>query len=516
MTIPDFPIAVCARDGGGEGSGAIVVVRGKGSRAEVVCLSPGARRLGLRPGMRVTEARGRAPDLVVRGWDDRLYARAEGECAAALLAASPRVARAGAVGVGAFWLEVGGWVRRGGEGVFAEVARGAILALGYPEARVGIADSAAAAWAASRLAGKKRVVRVPPAGDARFLSPLPIRSLPLSDALHETLAALGVERVAELVRLGCGDAAAVEARLGAEGLRAWRWAQGRDERRPFRRPSERGHEVSVELGGVDRLEPFLFILKACLDRMAADLGRRGECARGLALVLECEGGAEVVHRLTPARPTRSARTYLDLARASLEGGMLPAPAVGLTVRAEETAPAGAEQGDLFERRWVDPLAWSVGHARLVARWGADAVVRPEPRDTHRPEAAGRWVPVRPADAGGTGPVRGAGSDGRGARPAGGPPLPPLPPGPSPALVLHRFPEPVPIAVRAREGRPATVRVDGRWRRVESCLGPERISGEWWGDPYRREYYRVLAGGGWLWIFRDARVGRAWWWHGWWD
>lgn len=85
----------------------------------------------------------------------------------------------------------------------------------------------------------------------------------------------------------------------------------------------------------------------------------------------------------------------------------------------------------------------------------------------------------------------------------------------PALVLHLLPEPVPIEVRVEDGHPAAVRVDGRWARVHACIGPERVSGAWWDDPYRREYYRVRSAGGWHWIFHDGQDG-AWKWHGWWD
>jgi protein ImuB len=73
-----------------------------------------------------------------------------------------------------------------------------------------------------------------------------------------------------------------------------------------------------------------------------------------------------------------------------------------------------------------------------------------------------------------------------------------------------------VEVRIENGRPGAVAVDGGWRAVRSLQGPERLSGEWWEDSYRREYYRVSTGAGdLLWVFYDPRR-RGWFWHGWWD
>jgi protein ImuB len=73
-----------------------------------------------------------------------------------------------------------------------------------------------------------------------------------------------------------------------------------------------------------------------------------------------------------------------------------------------------------------------------------------------------------------------------------------------------------LNVRIEAGQPGAVSVDGDWRAVRSLRGPERLSGEWWEDHYRREYYRVsTTKGDLLWVFYDPRR-RGWFWHGWWD
>jgi protein ImuB len=71
-------------------------------------------------------------------------------------------------------------------------------------------------------------------------------------------------------------------------------------------------------------------------------------------------------------------------------------------------------------------------------------------------------------------------------------------------------------VHIENGQLGALVVDGGWRAVEQLKGPERLSGEWWEDHYRREYYRVSTiAGDLLWVFYDPRR-RGWFWHGWWD
>ncbi len=55
-----------------------------------------------------------------------------------------------------------------------------------------------------------------------------------------------------------------------------------------------------------------------------------------------------------------------------------------------------------------------------------------------------------------------------------------------------------------------LRIDGVARAVLSLSGPERLAGEWWSDPFDRDYYRVrLEGLGEAWVYRDGRDGRLW-------
>jgi protein ImuB len=91
-----------------------------------------------------------------------------------------------------------------------------------------------------------------------------------------------------------------------------------------------------------------------------------------------------------------------------------------------------------------------------------------------------------------------------------------------ASTLHLLPEPVEVDVWDSKGHPREMR-DRAGRRFRIVAeGPERLSGDWWKDPYRREYYRACTEEGeLLWLYREWRgKGKGkeakWWLHGFYD
>lgn len=454
-------------------------------------------------------------------WIPEVPEEADRELTAALLTVSPRVGRAAPD----LWRAgAGGWSRRGGEEALAEALREATAAAGAPGSRVGVADVPVASDAAARAAGEDSPVRVVPEGGSRpFLASLPPDLLPVSDEMLRTLRSLGIRRIEQVAARSRWEWAA---RFGPEGLRLHRWARGRDDRgfRPVRSEDLPGASVEVE-EGVEELEPLLFLLRRLLDRTSRDLRSRGKCAARLRLRLLLEEGEEETAEISPARPTRRPELLMDLCRAALErrfregDGKGGAPAAeegpaprrvrGVALEVERTAGARARQGHLFARRWRDPMQAAATLSRLRARLGREGVVAPDPDRDHRPEARSRWTPVEGESPGDvpSGLRRGSW------RPEAPPP------------VLRLLPEPRRVEVRTGgEGRsgggpPAEVWDDGGRHGVLAAEGPERLSGDWWEDPYRREYYRVCTDEGeLLWIFREyRRDGRfRWWLHGWWD
>jgi len=104
------------------------------------------------------------------------------------------------------------------------------------------------------------------------------------------------------------------------------------------------------------------------------------------------------------------------------------------------------------------------------------------------------------------------------------PLPPslfsLPSSPSSTLTLYLLPTPRAIEARTEERRdhvlPTGYRDGGAWYGILSAAGPDRVSGERWGEAYAREYFRcIVDDGGMVWLYHDARAD-GWYLHGWWD
>ncbi len=419
------------------------------------------------------------------------------------------------MGNGLCRLDAGGWARRGGEEAFVRRVRMVAAEAGFPAARVGLADTGIVADAASRLAAAEPRI-VPPGHGRAFLASLPLTLLPISDELRATLHALGLRRIGEVAARGRNE---LETRFGPEGTRAHRWSCGQDEDGVFRPiTSEELPEASFELEGPHTsLEPLLFVLRHLLARVCGDLVGEGRCAARLVLELELGDRSRRPTTITPARPTAQEALLFDLCRAALEREFevdcLAAPVTTLTLRVRERASAEARQGDLFVREPRDPLKASAALVRLHARLGDEAVVRPAPCPDHRPEARNEWTPVEARRAsGGAGSSRatsgtmatadgGTASDDGGAKgDTDGDVIP---------AVLRLLPRPLPVCVRSVEGRPAEVWDERGHHEVTAAEGPERLSGEWWKAPYRREYFRVCTSEGeLLWLFREGTATRS--------
>jgi protein ImuB len=416
-----------------------------------------------------------------------------------------------------------GWERLGGEKALGRVLLEALREAGMRGIGIGIGDVVVVADAAARLADPGPII-VPPEKGREFLASLPLGYLPISEELQEAFRALGWGKIGQLAER---DASELEARFGPAGLEAHLWARGEDERAFHALPQPECREVSLELENpATALEPLLFALRHLLARMCADL-TGGLCASELRLRLTLDGGRSQEATVLPARPTRRESLLFDLCRAALErsegGGVLTAPVSGLALELRETAPAEARQGDLFRRA-------AIALARLQARLGGEVVVTPAVRADHRPESRSVWMPVTPKALASSSAPAGSTPSGSTERASGE-----CAPysnglsfslenraGPGAARVssaLRLLPEPIAVRVRTEGNQPVELRDDGGCHELVAAEGPERLSGDWWKDPYRREYFRVCTSAGeLLWLFREYRLSGElrWWLHGWWD
>jgi protein ImuB len=347
-------------------------------------VSGAAETFGVRPGMRLAEALGRCPALVLVASDP---VRAEDVWEETIV----RLERIGAAveparpGEAFFNTEP----LRGLYGDAAAVLARARRALG-PPARLGGGPNRLCANAAAR---RMRARRPAPVVSERA-APAMLASLPvyaLRDAIHSPIAPgreaeeamgmiwanlidsferLGVRTLGELAAL---PAEAVADRFGNPGLRALRLARGGDEPLRPREPHERltCRLALPEAASGQQLER---ALKLLIERLLAHPERRNRTVRRLRLEAAIAPGGgwrtEVALRSATANPQR-----LRLALAPKLGD-LPGPASELGVSAIELGPEAGEQPALArspgsERR--GRLSEAVRQARAAA--GRDAVLQ---------------------------------------------------------------------------------------------------------------------------------------------
>jgi protein ImuB len=328
-----------------------------------------AEGLGIRAGMRLSEALARCPELVLlapdperteSAWEESIH-RLEG-IGAAVESERPGEAFFAADGLRGL---LGGRV----EGVMS-AARRAIRA----PARLGAAPTGFCAYAAARQA-RPRARMVILAGAARtFLAGLPVsllrERLPEGDDLAETLWRLGVRTLGELAALPRDD---VADRFGADGLRALDLIRGNE---PPLRPRSPREELTAGLELPEgafgpQLERALSLL---IDRLLAHPARRGRSLRRVRLAARlASGGGWRADATLREASVSSERLGLALAPKLSE---LPGPALALELRVLSTGSPPLDQLSLTrspsERRRMR-LAEAVRQARAAA--GRDAILR---------------------------------------------------------------------------------------------------------------------------------------------
>ena len=404
----------------------------------------------------------------------------------------------------------------------------------------------------SRVPGSQPPV---PSPSENSLGNLPVAVLEPAPALAVLLDGIGVETCAELAAL---EGESVEVRLGADGVRLWKLARGDDDRMIFA-PMPRGlPHASLEWSdyALTDTERLLFSVNALLGTVCEKLIERGSLAREMTLELKLASGATLTNGVRAGRATASRKTWLRLARAQLERMVLPAGVVGLTLQAAAIVTDDGSQGDLFDRGFATAAATEAALASLAEEQG-DVVVVPENSAHPLVERRTKWIGNRESNLGnrkrrkrergtGNGKTReqGTGNGERKRRAADAASsvsqrpalaasdqldasdasvprsLAAVPDIPASQLTLYLLPTPRLIEAHTEERRdhvlPTAYRDGGEWYKVLSSAGPDRVSGERWGEAYAREYFRcVVNDGGMVWLYRDARAD-AWFIHGWWD
>ncbi len=484
----------------------LVLVEEEAGRRVVSALDARALALGLAPGLSLADARALAPDLEPLERDRAAERRALEALADWLerytpwVALDPQAEPAGAAGL---LLDVSGCAHLfGGEPALAgdllarlgRIGGGGFRRRGH-HARLAIADTPGAAWAAARYATRPAspFLLVPPGGQAAALAPLPLAGLRLPAATVELLARFGLTRIGQLAAL---PPETLATRAGPQALRRLRQALGAlDEPVSPRRPAP-GQRVRRLFGEpIAAAEDLARGLEGLLIGLCERLEAAGLGARRVELALHRVDGSVQRQGLGLSRASRDADRLKRLVAQRLER-LDPGFGVdALVVSAPLCEPLDALQMALSGKRSSgrgEDLAALVD--RLEGRLGAGSVTRPAPRESHLPE---RQVQALPAFAR---PPRGAA--------VGWPRGLPRPP-----RLLAR-PEPIEVVAGLPDGPPRQFRWRRLLHRVVRAEGPERIEPEWWlGTPDAqegaRDYFRVEdEDGRRYWLYRGGAPGNG--------
>ncbi|MGE5236715.1 MAG: DNA polymerase Y family protein [Acidobacteriota bacterium] len=546
LWVPDFPLQALRRSLPELAETLLAAAAGPSPRDTLVAVSAEAAEWGVRPGMTVAQARGFAPEILVRVAPPAVTAAAEEALTDAANAFSPRIHRAHP---GEVWLDVTGLERRiGNEPAIATALLRACHRIGL-QACVGIASSVGVARVAARCAaagegasrrdagctpaergghggaggsgGSEGGCRPPRAGSARvaarcaaetrgeerseggirsspgemviptggervFLAPLPLSLLEPDPVMAAALARWGVRTAGELARLPRIE---VGLRLGPASVTLHRLACGEESAAFIPDPvPETLREGVVLEGPIGALEPFLFILHGLLGRFAARLELRGEGFAELLIELHLEGGERRDVRIALVAPTQEVPTVLALTRLELEAHPPGGPVDGVTAL---VVPGRVKltQASLFGPRMPAAGKLAMTLARLAALVGPERLGAPAVPDTHRP---GAWslVPFCPP------PPPAADLGGRQSEPR-----PPI---------LRAFRPPRDAHVVVAGEHPVAARAGELGGVVVAWAGPYRFVGEWWGEkPYARDDFDVATSDGSLLRLTFDRLRRQW-------
>jgi nucleotidyltransferase/DNA polymerase involved in DNA repair len=199
-------------------------------------VAPLARRVGVKPGMTVSQAIGLCPVLKLCEPDPVHYDEQFARLVAALLTVSPVVepVELGRAYVGTDGLEgLYGAPEKIVEVIQSRIADFGLRignatvesAIANPQSaiRVGWGHGKFVSWVAATRAKPGEAVIVPVGGEAKFLAPQPLGVLPLDPDTHRRLLRLGVKTLGALAAL---PEEAVVSQFGRSGRRLWRLAAG--------------------------------------------------------------------------------------------------------------------------------------------------------------------------------------------------------------------------------------------------------------------------------------------------
>ncbi|ASL48835.1 DNA polymerase IV (plasmid) [Burkholderia sp. AD24] len=358
-------------------------------RERVVSLDEAARVAGARPGMRRGGVLSMAPGAQLCERDPAREHETTVALATGLMQFSPQVAPACENTV---LVDVSASLRLfGGVRALLRAMKRIAEAIGVT-ASFGVAPTGEGAWLLARRGGGRALSQ---RSLSRALSVLPVTLLPPARKYADWFTGIGCLTVGELMRL---PRAGLKKRCGVALLDLLHRAAG---------GAPEAHEwlelpptFAARLEMPDRIEhaeACLFAARRLIVQMTGWLVNQQLAITRLSVVLEHERGRAAIEPTTIdialAEPTWREDHLVRLLRERLARVELAAAVIAIGIEARDGQAAAPESDSLFP----EPSGSPADHARLmellVARLGAENVLRPAPVADHRPEEAARWVPL---------------------------------------------------------------------------------------------------------------------------
>jgi protein ImuB len=360
-----------------------------------------AHALGVRPGQTIAAARARAAHLRVRVVQLESVSKTLAGLAEMAFAFGATTAfEAGGFAGDIVWVDITGCghlhaSESDSDGERTLLARLADRVLGMGHVcRVAVADGPHVAAAVARFAScpsRTSIVAppiiVPPGGNARALSELPLAALALQRGRNEKtfawLSSIGIRRIADMQKL---PRKSLGLRLGADSARVLSLLEG-DDRAPLSAyaPPEIPAEEALLEHPIESAEALLFVVKRLAGRLAARLA--GRCAKvsRLELVLRWRRPSmtgksksdEEVSTILLAAPLARESDLVSVLKTKIEAqdrrGPFVAPIEGVVLRAVELVAGNATELDLLTPESKADRALPKLASELSADLGHEAV-----------------------------------------------------------------------------------------------------------------------------------------------
>ncbi len=442
----------------------IAVVDRTNGKPLVVDSSAGA---SARAGMTLEQAMSYHNGLIILDAEEPYYRRVFGSVIEALLQVGDRVEPAE---LGTAYARIDGLeLLYGGEKAVAAALLDAVpMHLG---ARVGVGGSKFASYIAARTTSAPGVA-VCPSDTVGFLAPLPIKLLPLSDELKNSLRGFGVHSMGEVASLSRDM---LIDRFGREGRLAWELCRGIDDRPvvPIKQEAAIVEYASLPFASTS-IELLLTTVDILMQRAYSRPQLRHRLASAANLTSTVTGGMPWTQSVRFKDPVGDWKSASQLVKDRIEAHSPDAPVEDLTLTIGDIrAESGRQLGLLEDVRDRKPDRIADMDRKLRARMQSVPVL-------HRVVEVAPWHPVPEMRA-----LK-------------------VPVDPAHYDAFTPLHSPIPVTVREGEARrPLAVRLNKGWRKIVGIDDLWRFDLWWLPKPVARSYFSVTdVGGRRLVLFRD--------------